>query len=234
MKKRIIKQNTLAGFVDSDKPLVFADHREASSEVAEFLRRKGAEVKEIMLDIGDYLISEQVVIERKTANDFLASLLDGRLFNQLANMLSYEKPLLIIEGTPRELFFLRDINANALMGALSAIALDFRIPILFSESKAQTAEYIYIIAKRTQQKARKEISLRKKPALALKEWQQFIVESLPLVGPKTAKILLKKFGSVKSVFNASVKELESLPNIGPKKAKKIIKIIEAKYIDEEK
>ena len=149
-------------------------------------------------------------------------------------MLSYEKPLLIIEGTPRELFFLRDINANALMGALSTIALDFRIPILFSESKAQTAEYIYIIAKRIQQKARREISLRKKPALALKEWQQFIVESLPLVGPKTAKILLKKFGSVKGVFNASVKELESLPNIGPKKAKKIIKIIEAKYIDEEK
>lgn len=233
MEKKNIKQNTLAGFVEGDKPIVFADHREASSEVAEFLRRKGAEVREIMLDIGDYLISERVVIERKTAGDFLASLIDGRLFNQLANMLSYEKPLLIIEGTPRELFFMRNINTNALIGALTSIALDFKVPIIFSESKAQTAEYIYIIAKRIQQKAGKEISLRKKPALALREWQQFIVESLPLVGPKTAKMLLKKFGSVRGVFNASAKELESLPNIGPKKAKKIIKIIEAKYNDRE-
>lgn len=227
------KQDTLAKYVKSDKPIVFADVRESHSEVAEFLRRKGADVREIMLEIGDYLISDQIVIERKTASDFLASLIDGRLFNQLTQMLNYEKPLLIIEGTPRELFFLRNINANALIGALASIALDFRVPILFSDGRAQTANYIYIIAKRAQQSKEKEISLRKKQAFSLKEWQQFIVESLPGVGPKTAKSLLKHFGSVKAIFNASLKDLEKIPGMGKRKAKKIIEVLESKYNNKE-
>ncbi|MCD6478513.1 MAG: hypothetical protein J7L44_01350 [Candidatus Diapherotrites archaeon] len=229
-----VEQHTLIKYLSGDKPIIFADYREISSEVVEFLRRKGAEVKEMQLEVGDYLISKEVVIERKTASDFLNSLMDGRLFNQLASMLSYDKPLLIVEGTPRELFVLRDVNKNALIGALAAISLDFRVPILFSESKAQTANFIYIIAKRIQQGKDREISLRKKRAMSLKEQQQFIVESLPLIGPKTAKRLLQHFGSVRGVFSATQKELESIPNIGKKKAKKIIEIIEAKYIDAEK
>jgi len=223
------KQETLTRYIKCEKPIIFADYRELGCNVTELLRRKGAEVRETKLEVGDYLISGKVVIERKTAADFLNSLVDGRLFEQLRNMLSYEKPLLLIEGTPRELFVIRNINSNALIGALASITLDLGIPILFSDSDAQTADILYIIAKRIQIPNGKEVALHKKRRLALHEQQQFIVESLPYVGPKLAKALLKRFGTVKAVFNASRKELEEIEKIGPKKAKKIIEVLEAKY-----
>lgn len=223
------KQATLTKYVKCEKPIIFADYREMGCNVVELLRKKGADVKEMRLEVGDYLISEKVAVERKTASDFVGSLIDGRLFEQLRNMVEYEKPLLIIEGTPKELFLVRNISSNAVLGALASITLDFGVPVLFSEDEAQTADLLYIIAKRIQMPNEKEISLRKKRKLSMPEQQQFIVESLPLVGPKTAKALLKKFGSVRGVFSATKKELEEIPNIGPKKAKKIIEVLDTKY-----
>ncbi len=224
-----IKQKTLGG--KENKLIVFADNRERNCNVIPFLESMGCEVKRIQLEIGDYVISNTVAIERKSVQDFLASIMDGRLFSQLVFLAdSYEKPLVIIEGRPHELFALSKMHKNALLGALSSIALDYRVPLLFSENERETAEFIYVITKRLQLGKKSEVSLRKgRPGLTLSEQQRYVVESLPLVGPKTAKRLLERFGSVKGVFNASERELEKLEKIGFKKAKKIIKLINSKY-----
>lgn len=223
------KQSTLIGYTGFEKPVIFADDREMNCNVVLYLKRLGADVKSVRLDIGDYLISEKIVVERKTASDFLSSLCDGRLFEQVRNMISYERPLLIIEGNLSSLFSMRDINNKAILGALIAISMDFGVSILFSENEMQTAEILYLVAKRNQSGSEKEIALNKKKRMGLPEQQQFIVESLPLVGPKTAKELLKKFGSVRGVFSAGKKELEEVTNIGRKKAKRIIEVLDAKY-----
>jgi len=224
-----IKQKTLAG--SGNRIVVFADHRERNCNVVPFLESMGCDVKRIQLEIGDYIISNTVAIERKSVQDFLASIMDGRLFSQLVFLAdSYEKPLVIVEGRSHELFALSNMHKNALLGVLSSIALDYRVPLLFSENERETAEFIYVIAKRLQLGKNNEVSLRKgRPGLTLSEQQRYIVESLPLVGPKTAKRLLERFGSVKGVFNASERELEKLEKLGPKKAKKIIKLIDSKY-----
>ncbi|MCX8189676.1 MAG: helix-hairpin-helix domain-containing protein [Candidatus Diapherotrites archaeon] len=223
------KQSTLTKYVVCEKPVIFCDDRETSCKVVLYLKKMGADIKSIRLDIGDYLISEKIVVERKTSADFLSSLCDGRLFEQVKNITSYEKPILIIEGSPESLFAIRDINKKAILGALIAISIDFGISILFSRDEAQTAEILYLIAKRNQLGPNKEIVLNKKRKMGLLEQQQFIVESLPLIGPKTAKELLKRFGSVRGVFSANEKELEDVSNIGPKKAKRIIEVLDAKY-----
>lgn len=228
-RKKLAEQKTLG--TQNEKIIIFADHREDSCLVPSFLESMDCEVKKIQLEIGDYIISNKVAIERKTAQDFLSSLMDGRLFNQLVFLAeSYEQPLVLIEGSPSELFALSNIHKHAIIGALSSIALNYRVPILFTENERGTAEFIYVIAKRIQLGKEKELSLRKgRPGLTLPEQQRYIVESLPLVGPKTAKRLLKKFGSVKGVFNAPERELEKIEKIGPKKAKKIRKLIDSKY-----
>ncbi len=211
--------------------LVFADHRESACLVIEFLESMGCRVQKMLLETGDYVISNKVVVERKSASDFLSSLMDGRLFSQLVNLgEAYEQPLLLIEGTPNELFALSNIHRHAIIGALTSIALNYRVPVLFTENPRGTAEFIYVIAKRLQSGKERDIALRKgKPGLTLSEQQRYVVESLPLVGPKTAKRLLEKFGSVHSVFNADARELEKLEKFGPKKAKKIRKLLDSKY-----
>jgi Fanconi anemia group M protein len=96
----------------------------------------------------------------------------------------------------------------------------------------ETVSFLYLIAKREQLGKEKDIRLRVgRKGLTKSELQQFIVESLPSVGPSLAKNLLKEFGSVKKVFNASEKKLMKVEKIGEKKAKAIREIIEAKFED---
>jgi ERCC4-type nuclease len=216
---------------EEGKLIVFADHRERACKVPDFLESMGVDVKKMQLEIADYVISNKVAIERKEAQDFLNSLLDGRLFSQLVFLAeSYEQPLLLIEGRPHEIFGLSNVHKHAIIGALTSIALNYRVPILFAETERETAEFIYVITKRLQEGKDREISLRKgRPGLTLQEQQRYVMESLPLVGPKTAKRLLEEFGSIKDVFNAPEKELEKVDKIGPKKAIRIRKLIDAKY-----
>ncbi len=64
----------------------------------------------------------------------------------------------------------------------------------------------------------------------MKEQQLFIVESLPNVGPVTARKLLEKFKSVGDVFSASADDLKKVEGIGDKIAKNIRAIIESDYL----
>jgi Fanconi anemia group M protein len=231
-------QTTLSKFSKevSNKLIIFVDTREQSSNVVrELSKKEDVFIKVKQLEIGDFILSNEVVVERKTVNDFLESIIDGRLFNQLVSMASnFEKPLLLIEGNIEELYTLRDIHENAVKGALSSIMLNYRVPILFSRNLEETVSFLYLIAKREQFGKDKDIRLRVgRKGLTDKELQQFIVESLPEVGPRLAKNLLKHFGSVKKIFNASEKKLMKVEKIGKKKAKKIRRIIDLEFKEEE-
>ena len=63
------------------------DHPERESLLLELLRQsEDFDVRLARLRVGDYLINDQVLIERKTIVDFAASLVDGRLFPQAARL----------------------------------------------------------------------------------------------------------------------------------------------------
>ena len=57
-----------------------------------------AKVEFKVLEVGDYIISDRVAVERKTAEDFVNSIVDKRLFMQLKDLRKYQKPILIVEG----------------------------------------------------------------------------------------------------------------------------------------
>src|SRR3989339_307299 len=74
----------------------------------------------------------------------------------------------------------------------------------------------------------KEVSLNvKKRTLKPNEQSQFIIESIPGIGPKTAKKLLIKFRTIRKIINASHNELKKI--IG-KQATIIKSIIDQQYI----
>ncbi|MFA6012018.1 MAG: ERCC4 domain-containing protein [Desulfobacteraceae bacterium] len=80
---------------------IAVDFREKASGIVENLSLQGVAVELKHLEHGDYLINDTVTIERKTGKDFLVSIIDGRLFNQIAALKKEcSKPLVLIEGNP--------------------------------------------------------------------------------------------------------------------------------------
>lgn len=216
----------------SDNVFIFADAREQASQVLRELSFfPDVRVHTKTLEVGDFVIGPDVVIERKTTEDFLSSVIDGRLLGQLMNMShAYARPLLILEGKPDDLFTLRNMHENAIIGMLSTIALTYRIPIFFTKNAQETAKYIRLMAKREQQGNDREIRLRVgRKGFTRAEQQQFLVESLPGIGPTVAKSLLEHFGSIQKLVNASNDELKEVEKIGPKKAQAILEVLTHPY-----
>lgn len=223
-------KKTLKDYVSGEKVVLFCDHREKGSGVIRELVELGATIKLERLESADYLVSEDVGVELKKITDFVNSLIDGRLLSQLKDLKNnFAKPIVIVEGT-EDIYSVRNVHPNAIRGLLSTIVVDYGIPMIFSRNPKETASFLHIMAKHEQLDKKKDIFLHgeKKP-LTLKEMQEYIVSALPGVGAGLAKPLLKKFKSVKGVFNASEDELQEIDKIGKVKAKKVKDLIESEY-----
>lgn len=211
--------------------MVYVDKREIRSHVAHALEKLGVEVVLRTLEVGDYVVSERVGIERKTAEDFLSTFLDGRdLFSQISDLArAYRRPLLIIEG--EGIYTKRQIHPNSIRGALSTVAIDFGVPVLFSKDEEDTAALISVIAKREQaDNSKKEINLHgNKTASTLPEQQEYLVSAISEIGPVVAKNLLRHFGSVERIMTASREELMAVELVGPKTADRIREVVSGEY-----
>ncbi|MBE6497061.1 MAG: DEAD/DEAH box helicase [Methanobrevibacter sp.] len=215
--------------VEKSKTVVFADSREGNSKVIRHLSEMEMDVKVRSMAVGDYQVSDEVVIERKTAKDFVDSIIDKRLFKQARELSEeFKRPILILEGDD---IYNGMIHPNAVRGTIAAIAIDFGISIIPTRNSEDTAAMIKRIAVREQTGEKTPIQIRtdKKP-VSLWEQQLFIVESLPNIGPVNAKNLLQHFGSVEKVLNVSESELQEVDGIGEKTAKNIRKVVESEYL----
>lgn len=208
--------------------LVFIDTREAASGIIEYFGQYDCEVQKKMLLLGDFVLSDRVVIEKKTVQDFTKSIVDKRLFQQLKAMKdNFEKPVLLIEGEESLYGYLQP---NVIRGALAAIAIDLSIPIIWTRDLADTAGVIYWIARREQLQEKREADVRnKKVPETLEEKQEYLVASLPDVSRVRSKSLLKHFKSPKNIFNATEEEFRKVDGIGKGIAKKIKKVLESEY-----
>ena len=136
--------------MDDGKPRVIVDTREFNSRVVVELSNLGIIVESAQLEVGDYVVSDRCAIERKDVEDFLASLIDKRLFAQAKRLVSvYPRPLMILEG--EDLFLRRRISPEAIMGALSSLTVNFKLPIITTRDPKETAMFIAVLAKKEQQ-----------------------------------------------------------------------------------
>ncbi|MEM2351164.1 MAG: helicase-related protein [Thermoproteota archaeon] len=217
-----------------DKISVIVDSRESISPVVDELAKLGARIIFSQLDVGDYVLSERICVERKTVNDFASSIIDSRLFQQAKFMAdSYEIPILLIEGkdiyTP-----LSNIRPSSIRGALAAIITGYRMVLLWSRDPRESAELIYAIALREQKELKKHLQVRgeKKPE-SVSDQQVFLLSGLPLVERSTAIKLLKYFKTPLRVFTASEQDLQQVEGIGDAKARKIREVLTREFREEE-
>lgn len=211
-----------------EKKYIYVDSRELASPVPRELLNLGVISKPKKLMVGDYIITEEVAIERKTIEDFLNSIMDGRLLDQALRLKrAFSKPLMIIEG--EGLYSKRDIHANAIRGALIAVALDIGIPLLFTKNEKETAELIASITKREQEEGKTPQIRGDKKLTSLEEMQEFVVAGLPFINLTLARRLLKKFKTIEKIFTASEEELAEVKGIGKKIAKEIKNVVTSEY-----
>jgi ERCC4-related helicase len=234
-KVKLSKQPTINDYLQEKKKeelLVLVDNREGGTHLIKHLKEMGMNIQMKTLSTADFIISNRVGIERKTPRDFVDSIIDKRLLHQLKDLKqNFEKPLIIIEGE-EDIYSQRKIHPNAIRGMLATIAISYGIPIIQTKSPQETAELIRSISLREQNTEGKEIGIRtdKKP-MTTKEQQEFIIESLPGVGPSLAKSLLKEFKSVKKIINSKPEKLIKINQLGDKKSEEIIRILDENYIE---
>ncbi len=214
---------------NNNLPLIYVDNRENTDLIKELFKLPDLKVESKQLVVGDIVISDRIAIERKAKIDFVNSILDRRIFEQLKNLaMNFQRPILIIEGE-EDIFSLRNLNPNVIRATLSTIAIDFRIPIIFTNSMEETAKMIQIITKRNH-KSKKEISLNSsKISHGFREELEKVISSIPRINIITAKNLLEYFGSIKDLVNSTEEEIMKIEGIGKVRAKALIEFFNKKY-----
>jgi len=206
---------------------ITVDYRERASGIIDLLSGAGVHIEVGKVLYGDYIINDAITVERKTARDFLISLIDGRLFTQVSNLKRHcIHPVVLIEGNPFKTGL--DFDEAAIRGAIISIQAIWYVPIMYSRSKDETKDILLMIG-RQEETYMDVVPLRGgyRPK-RLKSRQLFILQGLPRVGPTAAKRLLEHFRSVSNALNAPVEELIQVDGIGRASAEKIREVLDIK------
>ena len=215
---------------------IVADQRELDSHIARDLStREGIETRLETLSVGDYVLSDRVVVERKGVDDFLETLVGGdrSLFEQVGDASRYyARPVVIIEGD--RLYESRNVHPNAIRGALASLAVDFGASVMRTEDAEGTADLLEVIARREQETDDRNVSVHgEKSGKTLAEQQEYVVSAVAEVGPVTARALLEQFGSVETVMSAEEEALREVEGIGEITAERIRTVTKSEYANRE-
>jgi DNA excision repair protein ERCC-4 len=219
---------------------IVVDERERSSNIPELLKNAGAVIDFTQLKVGDYVVSSETAVERKTVRDLISSIYDGRLFVQCSDLVKYyQKPLLVVQGNIAELAETSedmedpdDIKLHAermplAYDALITVATEFRIPTIHTPSAEQTAQLLVTLVNRSlrEGKATGPLLRKIKKENPIYIQQLSVLASLPGVGEKLAARMLKKFHTPIRALNASAAELATIPGFGLTRAERVRKVL---------
>lgn len=201
---------------------VVYDHREQRSGVPFLLATEGVEVRAAALPAGDYVLSDRLAVERKSAQDLVASIVSGRVFEQLERLTeAYPSVVLLVQDGPAG-----GLSDRARAGAL-AWALRQGVGVLTVADEAACAQWLALLARQegapargVRGRARKDVD----PSRAALE----LVAGLPGVSAVRARALLDAFGSIAELCQAGPEQLQRVSGIGPKTAQAVYAVLTAR------
>ncbi len=181
---------------DAEEPTIIMDSREASSakKIATGLVEKGARVKTELLEKGDYILSDQCAVERKTVNDFVYTLTRRYLFEQLFRLKDvYPKSLIVLEGYLPIIYKFSSIQPQAIWGAMFNLAKN-GIAIVSTASQKETIDFLYTAARQEQiVEKRSAVVHAFKKCDTLADSQVYFIASLPSIGREKATAILDSY-----------------------------------------
>ncbi|XP_031784580.1 DNA repair endonuclease XPF isoform X2 [Nasonia vitripennis] len=128
---------------------IIVDMREFRSELPSLLHQRNIEIEPVTILIGDYILSPEICVERKSISDLIGSLNSGRLYNQAVAMTRYyAKPMLLIEfdqnkpfGLQGNYYVSKDMRSIDITHKLQLLTMHFpRLKLVWSPSPHATAQ----------------------------------------------------------------------------------------------
>lgn len=192
--------------MSSNKKLkIIVDNRERKLMELLDKRQDSIEYESQQLDIADIVVSKDVAIERKEGFDFISSIMDNRLFEQLMRLQeTYPCPILILEGLNDQVFEKTRMKINSIYGVLAKISYVMGISVIPTRNLEDTVVLIERIAYREQVKndAGTILSRPAPKQMSKEERRTFVIEGLIDIGAKKAKELILKYKTPFNVLKA--------------------------------
>ncbi|UKZ47477.1 hypothetical protein TrVGV298_001695 [Trichoderma virens] len=237
----------------AEPPRVVVDVREFRSSLPSLLHGRSMVVVPCMLTVGDYILSPNICVERKSISDLISSFKDGRLYSQAETMFQhYKNPMLLIEFDQNKSFTLEpfadlsgSLNSVAptnvssdLQSKLVLLTLAFpKLRIIWSSSPYETAE-IFASLKTLEHEpdpiAAVQAGLDKDSKVEDQVFNQEPQEMLsiaPGVTPQNIKSLVLDTENIREVANMTEKELE--PIVGRTSARQIYGFFNRNVMEED-
>ncbi|RLF43857.1 MAG: hypothetical protein DRN17_05555 [Thermoplasmata archaeon] len=206
--------------------MIIADTREPK-EIIKRLRSRGIEVQCKQLPVGDYLLPDGIAIERKS-EDFIQSVLNGRIWHQLSNLKEYEHPILIIDDSDKwkTLYFCDSKYAHkSYFGAITTIIYRFNIPVIIVSGTDEFVETVALLYNKAIAEAfSSKPTIVQRRAATLEERKENMLACIEGMSIKRARTLLDEFGTIRNIANASVDDIKTVKGFGKKLAENIWRI----------
>ena len=218
--------------IKEGQPTIIVDTREASAapKIVKGLKEQGANIKTQVLEKGDYILSDQCAIERKTVHDFVYTLTRRYLFEQLFKLKEvYSKPFILIEGYMPIVYKFSKIQPAAVWGAMFAIAKQ-GILIIHTSSYKETIDFLITAAKQEQIAERRPLVVHAiKKTDTLTDAQIFFLASLPNIGREKAVSILSSYQTpMNALLNVDNWKKEAY-GLGPIITEKVKQVLNTPY-----
>ena len=217
---------------NSEEPTIIVDSREANTaaKIVKGLIERGVHVKTETLEKGDYILSDECAVERKTVHDFVYTLTRRYLFEQLFTLKdAYPKSLVLLEGYLPIIYKFSHIQPVAIWGAMFNLAKN-GIAIVNTSSYKETIDFLYVAARQEQIVEKRTPTVHPcKKTETLSEAQVYFVASLPNIGREKASAVLKSYQTPLNALVSVDDWTKTVYGLGPIITNKVKEVLNTPY-----
>jgi DNA excision repair protein ERCC-4 len=211
--------------IEKPKELIVVDMREFRSELPSLIHRRGIDIHPVTIEVGDYILTPNICVERKSVSDLISSLNSGRLYNQAQAMTrAYAKPMLLIEFDHNKSFTLNlgkyfysnDAKSTDVTARLQLLTLHFpKLKIIWSPGPYATAELFHKL-KEGQEQPDPDQAVGITAEEDTKTNEQFnpvmldFVSKMPGIGSRNIRVLMRKIRDLEHLLSLTEIELSQV------------------------
>ena len=223
--------------------MLLIDSREdsqLSKHIVKLCDKENKPYEKKWLEIGDYVIqtTPSLCVEAKSSADFLQSVRNNRVFNQIDNMdKEYDVNILLIYGNLDDAVSYLDKKGygssvkwknklkGMFVGALSSITIHTDTKVVWVDNYRTAAHIVLSCYANINKKLIIQKQLPKK--IRTDDVRIDMLSTVKGISIEKAKLLLKKFGTINELLNANEKEICTIEGIGKGTAQNIHEVFSA-------
>ena len=209
--------------MDTQELHIKVDTRERGKIIQRLEGLEGVRLESVEMDLGDYLLPGDVIVERKSATDLILSVVDKSLWDKVAKLKSqHERVVYIVEG---DLYTARfHQQALDVHRALSMMVIEHGVSVLPSPDADNSGMLVYLLGL-TSLKGPESGDRPGKPTIR-RDAQLYLLASLPNIDPDRAQALLRRFGSARKALAADAASLAEVEGIDRETAERIVDVLD--------